>query len=260
MTAPAKPKYRTTNWKDYNAALKARGSLLIWLDKEMRWHGSASGKRGRSQKYSEAAIQFCLTIKELFNLPCVRQWDVAKPARAGRAGLAGSRLQHRQPTPEAFGANDWVQPTMTGLHLLVDSTGIKMLGEGEWRTKKHGADYRRQWRKVHLGIDATTLEIRAIEVTGDAPMLPCLLGQIADDEAVPETPLGRIKAQIEQLKARVHPKVEHPFHIIKNIFGMKKVRYRRLFKNTTQLFTLFGLANLRIARRRLSQHNAQGAP
>lgn len=149
---------------------------------------------------------------------------------------------------------------MTGLHLLVDSTGIKMLGEGEWRTKKHGADYRRQWRKVHLGIDATTLEIRAIEVTGDAPMLPCLLGQIADDEAVPETPLGRIKDQIEKLKARVHPKVEHPFHIIKNIFGMKKVRYRRLFNNTTQLFTLFGLANLRIARRRLSQHNAQGAP
>jgi hypothetical protein len=73
--------------------------------------------------------------------------------------------------------------TTTGLHLLVDSTGIKMLGEGEWKTKKHGADYRCQWRKVHLGIDATTLEIRAIEVTdnatGDAPMLPCLLDQIA---------------------------------------------------------------------------------
>jgi len=57
------------------------------------------------------------------------------------------------------------QPTTTGWHLLVDSTGIKMLGEGEWKTKKHGADYRRQWRQVHLGIDATTLEIRAIEVT-----------------------------------------------------------------------------------------------
>lgn len=63
-----------------------------------------------------------------------------------------------------------------------------MLGEGEWKTKKHGADYRRQWRKVHLGIDAQTLEIRAIEVTdnaiGDAPMLPCLLDQIAKDEVI----------------------------------------------------------------------------
>jgi hypothetical protein len=45
MNAPAKPKYRTTNWKEYNAALKARGSLLIWLDKDMCWHGRASGKR-----------------------------------------------------------------------------------------------------------------------------------------------------------------------------------------------------------------------
>ena len=69
------------------------------------------------------------------------------------------------------------------LHLLVDRTGVKMLGKGEWKTKKHGADYRRQWRKVHLGIDAQTLEIRAIEVTsnsvGDAPMLPELLAQVA---------------------------------------------------------------------------------
>jgi hypothetical protein len=80
------------------------------------------------------------------------------------------------------------RPTTTGLHLLVDSTGIKILGEGEWKTKKHGADYRRQWRKVHLGIDASTLEIRAIEVTdnatGDAPMLPCLLEQVGQDEII----------------------------------------------------------------------------
>ena len=66
----------------------------------------------------------------------------------------------------------------TAPDLLVDSTGIKFLGEGEWKRKKHGAEYRRQWRKVHLGIDASTLEIRAIEVTdnsvGDAPMLPAL--------------------------------------------------------------------------------------
>jgi len=68
------------------------------------------------------------------------------------------------------------------LHLLVDSTGVKMLGEGEWKTKKHGAEYRRRWRKVHLGVDAETMEIRAIEITsnsvGDAPMLPELLAQI----------------------------------------------------------------------------------
>ncbi|MFT7402472.1 MAG: hypothetical protein ACI83N_002076, partial [Hydrogenophaga sp.] len=78
--------------------------------------------------------------------------------------------------------------------LLVDSTGIKFLGEGEWKRKKHGAEYRRQWRKVHLGIDAHTLEIGAIEVTdnsvGDAPMLPELLAQIPLDEALASVSAG----------------------------------------------------------------------
>jgi hypothetical protein len=82
-------------------------------------------------------------------------------------------------------------PTTTNLDLLSTAphyTGIKMLGEGESKTKKHGADYRRQWRKVHLGTDATTLEIWGIEVTdnatGDAPMRACLLHQIAKDEPI----------------------------------------------------------------------------
>ena len=62
-------KYRTTNWKAYNAALKARGDLSIWLDKDMQWLAPASGKRGRNQTFSDASIQFCLTIKCLFGLP-----------------------------------------------------------------------------------------------------------------------------------------------------------------------------------------------
>ena len=80
------------------------------------------------------------------------------------------------------------RPSTTALDLLVDSTGIKFLGEGECKRNKHGADYRRQWRKVHLAIDAHTLDIRAIEVTdnatGDAPMLPELLSQIPADEPI----------------------------------------------------------------------------
>ena len=74
------------------------------------------------------------------------------------------------------------RPSSGGLHLLVDSTGIKMMGKGEWKARKHGASYRRQWRKVHIGIDAETLDIRAVEVTtnsiGDVPVLPNLLAQI----------------------------------------------------------------------------------
>ena len=74
------------------------------------------------------------------------------------------------------------------LHLLIDSTGIKAMGEGEWSCRKHGASRPRQWAKVHLGIDAETLEIRAIEVTGsrvgDGPMLPKLLEQIPLEEPI----------------------------------------------------------------------------
>lgn len=68
MSQPGKPLYRATNWQQYNASLKPLGSLTVWLDKRMRWFAAASGKRGRSSKFSDAAIQFCLTLKNLFDL------------------------------------------------------------------------------------------------------------------------------------------------------------------------------------------------
>ena len=74
------------------------------------------------------------------------------------------------------------------LHLLIDSTGIKVEGEGEWHARKHGGPKRRVWRKIHLGIDEQTLEVRAVEVTGshigDAPVLPDLLSQIPEDQDI----------------------------------------------------------------------------
>ena len=68
-TSWGRRKYRTTNWKAYNAALRSRGDLTIWLDKDMQWLAPPSGKRGRQQTFSDATIQFCLTVKCLFNLP-----------------------------------------------------------------------------------------------------------------------------------------------------------------------------------------------
>lgn len=61
--------YKTTNWSNYNRSLKQRGSLSIWFDAEMKWNAVPSGKRGRQQAYSDAAIQTCLTLKVLFGLP-----------------------------------------------------------------------------------------------------------------------------------------------------------------------------------------------
>ena len=68
MSKPAPARYRTTNWSEYNAALRRRGSLLVWLDCEMAWSAPKRGRPGRPETFSDAAIQFCLGIKVLFGL------------------------------------------------------------------------------------------------------------------------------------------------------------------------------------------------
>jgi hypothetical protein len=171
----------------YNKALKQRGSLSIWFDAEMAWEAKPSGKRGRQQAYSNAAIQACLTIKVLFGLP-LRQTTGFVESLLALTGLEWSvpdfsTLCRRQKTlPVSIPYRGSSGP----LHLLIDSTGIKAEGEGEWNARKHGGPKRRLWRKIHIGIDEETLEIRAVEVTtssiGDAPMLPDLLNQIPADE------------------------------------------------------------------------------
>lgn len=166
MRKPKPARYRTTNWFAYNDALRKRGSLLIWLDKEMAWHAPHEGRPGRPPVFSNAAIQFCLSIKVLFKLP-LRQ----------TAGMVSSLLQ--------LSGLDWPVPDYSTLcrrqktlkvripyrraagplNLLVDSTGIKFLGDGEWQARKHGVQGRRQWRKVHLAMDTATSDIRAVEFT-----------------------------------------------------------------------------------------------
>jgi hypothetical protein len=179
--------YKTRNWAEYNHSLKQRGSLSIWFDPEMVWEAAPSGRRGHQQAYSDAAIQACLTLKVLFGLP-LRQTTGFVASLLKLVGLDWSvpdysTLCRRQRTLSvAIPYKGSAGP----LHLLIDSTGIKAEGEGEWSARKHGGPKRRLWRKIHIGIDAETLEIRAIEVTsssiGDAPMLPDLLSQIPPDQ------------------------------------------------------------------------------
>ena len=194
MSKPTHPTYRTTNWRSYNAALKQRGSLHIWFDPETVWLAKPSGKRGRSATFSDAAIQACLTLKALFGLP-LRQTTGLVASLLKLAGLEWAVPDFSTLSRRQKGLNVAIpyRPSTGALHLLIDSTGIKSEGEGEWFAKKHGPSKPRQWRKVHLGIDADTLEIRAIEVTGsrvgDAPMLPELLNQIPTDQ-----PIGKVTA------------------------------------------------------------------
>ena len=129
----------------------------------------------------------CLTLKVLFGLP-LRQTTGFIASLLKLVGLDWSvpdfsTLCRRQ---KALSVAIPYKGSAGPLHLLIDSTGIKAEGEGEWNARKHGGPKRRLWRKIHIGIDEQTLEIRAIEVTsssiGDAPILPDLLNQIPPDQ------------------------------------------------------------------------------
>ena len=189
MSSRAPTKYKTKNWSAYNEALKRRGSLSIWFDPEMVWTPPPSGKRGRQAQFSDAAIQTCLTMKVLFGLP-LRQTIGFVESLLKLVGLDWavpdfSTLCRRQ---KVLNVNLPYREGTGPLNLLIDSTGIKAEGEGEWNARKHGGPKRRIWRKIHIGIDEETLEVRAVEVTssniGDAPMLPELLKQISSDQDI----------------------------------------------------------------------------
>ena len=155
----------------------------------MAWLAPPEGRPGRPPVFSDAAIQFCLSVKVLFKLP-LRQTACMVASLLRLTGLDWavpdfSTLCRRQKT---LAVQIPYRRSDGPLNLLVDSTGIKFLGDGEWQARKHGAQGRRQWRKVHLAMDTATSDIRAVEFTpsrdGDSPILPELLGQIPEDEQI----------------------------------------------------------------------------
>ncbi|WP_180128713.1 MULTISPECIES: IS5 family transposase [unclassified Acinetobacter] len=181
--------YHTANWPAYNRALINRGNIAIWFDPKTQWYAQSQGKHERNQTYSDTAIQCCLMIKSLFKLSLriVKGFVQSLIKLCGLDWIAPdySTLCRRQRHIDiAIG----YQKSSGGLHLLVDSTGLKFLGEGEWKRKKHGPEYRRQWRKLHIDIDAETLQIRAVQLTAnnvsDSQVLEDLLAQIPLDEQI----------------------------------------------------------------------------
>ena len=139
MSSRAPTKYKTKNWSAYNEALKRRGSLSIWFDPEMVWTPPPSGKRGRQAQFSDAAIQTCLTMKVLFGLP-LRQTIGFVESLLKLVGLDWavpdfSTLCRRL---KVLNVNLPYREGTGPLNLLIDSTGVKAEGEGEWNARKHG--------------------------------------------------------------------------------------------------------------------------
>ncbi|MGB3246742.1 MAG: IS5 family transposase [Sulfitobacter sp.] len=186
---PTPPTYKTRNWPAYNEELKRRGSLTIWFDPEIIWEATLTCRRGRQQTYSDPAIQTCFSMKVLFGM-ALRQTTGFVESLLRLVGVNWkvpdfSTLSRRQKT---LAVKVPYRDSTGPLHLLIDSTGIKVEGEGEWHARKHGGPKRRVWRKIHLGIDEKTMEVRAVEITGshigDAPILPDLLSQIPAEEQI----------------------------------------------------------------------------
>ena len=114
---------------------------MVWLDPKLQWQASPSGRAGRPELFSDAAIQFCLTLKCMFGLGLKQATGLAESllelAQLDWNVPDYSTLSRRQKT---LSVAITARSSLGGLHLLVDSTGVKMLGEGEWKIRKHGAD------------------------------------------------------------------------------------------------------------------------
>ncbi len=183
-----KPTYRVRNWSKYNKSLVKRGSLTVWVSPDVlaAWtRVPPSGKRGHPQTYGDVAIECMATLRAVYHLAQrATQGMLASIFELMSVALpvpSYSTLSRRQQTLEI----QWPKRKPgAGMHLVVDSTGVKVFGEGEWKVRQHGYTKRRTWKKLHVGVDEATGEIQAMSVTdnsvADHEELPGLLNQIDD--------------------------------------------------------------------------------
>ena len=181
-----KANYRLRNWQEYNARLEQRGSLTFWVSEDVlqAWRNTErTGKRGHPQDYSELAILTMLTLQEVYHL-ALRQTrgltvSLFELLKLSLPVPCAAQLCRRRQTLEVALPR---VPRGEALHVVVDSTGVKVFGEGEWKVRQHGYTYRRTWRKLHLGVDeATGLIVAAVVTTNnysDGQVLPDLLDQV----------------------------------------------------------------------------------
>lgn len=188
----SKEKYRVTNWSSYNKSLINRGSLTLWINESVvdGWYYKGNRKPGGKVRYSDRCIESLLSLKALFGLG-FRQTEGFASSLITLLGLnleipSYSQLCRRQAVlPVKLGATDRQKfSKLSGqeIHVVVDGTGLKVYGEGEWKVRQHGVAKRRTWRKLHLAIDERTGQVEAVELTGnevdDAQMMQPLMAQI----------------------------------------------------------------------------------
>src|SRR5450759_4084384 len=179
-----KPRYKVTNWPEYNDALRRRGDFTIWFTQAAidEWRPARTGARGRPQEYSAHAIEMAILIRQVFHLP-LRQTEgcMNSLTRLMNAAICipdFSSISKRSIELPRHVLSKALEP---GSLVIVDSTGLKVYGQDEWHQEKHGVPARRTWRKLHLAVDEKH-QILACELTtpevGDPTAVPDLLAQI----------------------------------------------------------------------------------
>jgi hypothetical protein len=172
--SPNKCSYKITNWKDYNNSLKKRGQVSIWLSPSLLaiWKKLDVIKISFGEQiYPDSIIEFCLIIKNRYHLP-LRQTTGFIANLLALQGLENycipdySTLCRRAKKLQVSFSQ--TLKDKKNLHILVDSTGLKVYGEGEWEVRKHGASKHRTWLKLHLCVDASTQEIVANLLTSNS--------------------------------------------------------------------------------------------
>lgn len=183
MKKSAKSENQIRNWPEYNAALKKRGSLSIWVSQEAlkQWATKEkTGRRGASDTYTDLAIETMAAVQAVFSLPG-RQTQGFLESIFELMKLDLSVPDHSTLSRRRTGLTIElpIENPDKARHLVVDSTGVKVYGEGEWKVRQHGWSKRRTWVKLHLCADESTLEIISACVTtndvADGEMLPDLL-------------------------------------------------------------------------------------
>lgn len=169
----SKDKHKLINWGVYNAGLKQRGSINIWISAEVIsvWNEAAkNGKRGRDRKYSDLVILCCLSVRKVYHLP-LRQCEGFIRSFFEITGIGMSVPDYTTLCRRASGLEVQLNRLETKgetIDIAIDSTGLKVYGEGEWKVRKHGYSKYRTWMKLHIGIDINTQQIEMIALTNNS--------------------------------------------------------------------------------------------
>ena len=210
-SAKGRSHYKVKNWSAYNRSLKNRGSLTLWMSEDVmeQWYYKGAKQKGAQYKYSDKCIEACCIVRKVYHL-ALRQTE----------GLVESILEILQLEMEVPDytvlcrrakalkiSSVLVRKINKGehLHIVMDSTGLKVYGEGEWKVKQHGWSKHRTWRKIHIAVNPEDGMIHAAEMTTNG----------VDDAAMVKPVLEKIKSKVQKFggdgaydKTKVHAILE----------------------------------------------------